>query len=153
MKANFLSSCSINEVADIGYGRLDGKGLLIEFLTTIRLLAKSFDAKTKRTILQFNSHGAPTYVWSGVVKGPANGSSLAIGPTYPFSGYTLAEYINTQDIGKVGMSEAAPNAYHGNDRLTQAFVWAPNMKKLGAWVNNENVLEENKKEAGKGGAK
>lgn len=140
MNKNSLSSCSINEIANVGYGETDGKKVLLEMLRIMQILSTKMDLKTKKMIPTVSGYTIPTYVWSGVVEGAANGSSSIISKKFPFSGLSAAEYINTQDIGPCGMTAPQPNAYHGGDRKTQAFVWAPDIEKIKKWVEKEGVL-------------
>lgn len=139
MELRSLSSCSVNEIANLGYGRTDGPQLLTEVLTKMRVLTTQLDPQTRKTVPIVSGYIVPTYVWSGVVKGRANGGAETICSHYPFNGYTLAMYINSLDIGKCGMSEPQPNAYHSGDRLTQAFVWAPDITKIKDLVENGGI--------------
>lgn len=139
MDIRSLSSCSINEVANMGYGEKDGKKLLLKLLKTIRILTTQMDLKTMKPTPIVSGYAVPTYVWSGVVAGSRNDGGRS-SPASPFNGLSMAEYINTQDIGPCGMTSPQPNAYHGNDRKTQAFVWAPNIDKIKVWVEKEGIL-------------
>jgi hypothetical protein len=38
------------------------------------------------------------------------------------------------------MCAPQPNAYHQGDRLTQAFVWGPDIEKIKKWAEREKIL-------------
>ncbi len=139
MAVQYGSSCSLSEIANMGYGELDGKKLMTAFLKDCGLVTTRMDLKTKTSIPAIGNL-TPMLIFSGVVEGPRNGAAGVSGPKSPFNGVTFAAYIRENGLGDVGTVNPMPNIYHANDRKTQAWVWAPDREAIAKWAAKNGLV-------------
>ena len=137
LKTAMFSSCSMAEITNMGYGELDGKKLFLKFLKDCSMIYPIKDLKTMVTTYHI-SGGYPMFTFDGVVKGYRNAGGTS-SPKNPFNGVTFAAFILENNLGDVATVPPRPNKFHGNDRLTQAWVWGPDYEAITKWCEKEGV--------------
>lgn len=126
MIINKMSCCNIAEVAAVGYGEKSGQKLLSEFCKQIATSQYDYAYGGVRSTDKLG-YIYCVYVWSGVVNRGGGAS------TSRFSGEALADYINSNKLGVVHVSEKTENLAFHQRSIVKGYMYIPDPAKLRAW--------------------